>query len=162
MTAYDVAAWSDFAQTVSGGAAALAGLLFVGLSLNLSDVLRHPGVPARAAATLSLTIAILLVTVFLATPGQSPAALGAEIGILGAAMAAGSVWAGRHQGRGRSTGFRVYTLLFLLIPSLLFVVAGVSLALQRGGGLYWMTAGVVAAFLSASANSWVLLVEIKR
>lgn len=162
MTAYDVAAWSDFAQTVSGGAAALAGLLFVGLSLNLSDVLRHPGVPARAAATLSLTIAILLVTVFLATPGQTPAVLGAEIGALGAAMTAGSVWAGRHQGRGRSTVFRVYTLAFLLVPSLLFVVAGVSVAAQSGGGLYWMTAGVVAAFVSASANSWVLLVEIKR
>ncbi|KUI31376.1 hypothetical protein AU196_18855 [Mycobacterium sp. IS-1742] len=162
MTAYDVAAWSDFAQTVSGGAAALAGLLFVGLSLNLDDILRHPGVPARAAATLSLTISILLVTVFLATPGQPPAVLGAEIGGLGAAMAAGSVWAGRHQGGGRSTTFRVYTLLILLVPSVLLVFAGLSLSLQWGGGLYWMTAGVVAAFLAASANSWVLLVEIKR
>jgi modulator of FtsH protease len=41
------------------GAAALAGLLFVGLSLNVAEVLKYPGVPARAAATLGLTIAIL-------------------------------------------------------------------------------------------------------
>jgi hypothetical protein len=60
MTAYEVAAWADFANTVAGGAAALAGLLFVGLSLNLAEVLKYPGVPARAAATLTVTVAILL------------------------------------------------------------------------------------------------------
>ncbi|MBO0676518.1 hypothetical protein JRC04_03465 [Mycolicibacterium sp. S2-37] len=162
MTAYDVAAWSDFAQTVGGGAAALAGLLFVGLSLNLSEVLEHSGVPARAAATLSLTISILLVTVFLATPGQGREVVAAELAGLGLAMVAGSVWAGRHQGRGRPLRFRVYTLMFLLVPSLLLIVAGASLLAQWGGGLYWVTAAVVAGFLSASANSWVLLVEIKR
>jgi hypothetical protein len=52
MTAYDVAEWTDFANTLAGGAAALAGLLFVGLSLDLSEVLKYPGVPARAIATL--------------------------------------------------------------------------------------------------------------
>ena len=61
MSAYDIAAWTDFANTVAGGAAALAGLLFVGLSLNLSEVLEYPGVPSRAAATLGLTVAILLI-----------------------------------------------------------------------------------------------------
>ncbi|MDT5186401.1 MAG: hypothetical protein QOJ20_235 [Mycobacterium sp.] len=45
MTAYDLAAWTDFANTVAGGAAALAGLLFVGLPLNLSEVLKYPGSP---------------------------------------------------------------------------------------------------------------------
>jgi hypothetical protein len=43
MTAYDVSEWADFANTVAGGAAALAGLLFVGLSLNLAEVLKYPG-----------------------------------------------------------------------------------------------------------------------
>jgi hypothetical protein len=60
VNAYDVAAWNDFAQTVGGGAAALAGLLFVGLSMNLTEVLTYPGLPARAAATLGLLIATVL------------------------------------------------------------------------------------------------------
>jgi hypothetical protein len=34
MTACDFAAWTDFANTVADGAAALAGLLFIGRSLN--------------------------------------------------------------------------------------------------------------------------------
>ena len=47
MTPYDVAEWADFANTVAGGAAALAGLMFVGLSMNLTEVLSFPGVAAR-------------------------------------------------------------------------------------------------------------------
>ena len=71
MTAYYVAECTDFANTVAGGAAALARLLFVGLSLNLSDVLKYLGVPARAVATHGLTVAILLTAIFVATPGQA-------------------------------------------------------------------------------------------
>ena len=70
MNAYDTAAWGDFANTVGGGAAALAGLLFVGLSMNLADVLAFPALPARAAATLGLLVAILVTAIFVASPGQ--------------------------------------------------------------------------------------------
>jgi modulator of FtsH protease len=94
-----------------GGAAASAGLLFLGLSLNLSDVLAYPGVPGRAAATLGLTVTILVASTLLVTPGQP---------------------------------------------------VGASLAAGAGGGLYWVTAAVATGFLSATANPWVLLVEIKR
>jgi hypothetical protein len=90
VTGYEVAAWTDFANTVAGGAA-LAGLLFVGLSLNLSDVLSFPGIPARAAATLGLTVAILLTAVVIATPGQDNRVLAAEIGLGGLATAAASI-----------------------------------------------------------------------
>jgi hypothetical protein len=38
----------------------------------------------------------------------------------------------------------------------------VSLWLPRGGGLYSITAAVATGFVSATANAWVLLVEIKR
>ena len=90
-------------DTVAGGAAALAGLLFVGLSLNLSEVLKYPGVPRRAVATAR---------------------------------------ADRRD------------------PSL--IAGAVSLWLPRGGGLYWITAAVATGFVAATANAWVLLVEIKR
>jgi hypothetical protein len=75
MTAYDIAAWSEFASTVADVAAALAGLRFVGLSMNLREVLAYPALPARAAATLGLLIAILLTGIFLVTPGPGPPGL---------------------------------------------------------------------------------------
>lgn len=62
MSAYDLAAWTDFANTVAG-------------------------VPSRAAATLGLTVAILLTAIFVATPGHSRHALSIEMAVLGVATA---------------------------------------------------------------------------
>jgi hypothetical protein len=162
MTAYDVAEWADFANTVAGGAAALAGLLFVGLSLNLADVLKYPGVPARAAVTLGLTIAILLTAIFVATPGQDHRAVAAEIGVVGLLVSVGALVAGLYQREERSRARTMYVTLLPLVPALLLIMGAVSLLLQRGGGLYWVTASVATGFLAATANAWVLLVEIKR
>lgn len=162
MNAYDVAGWADFANTVAGGAAALAGLMFVGLSLNLTEVLNFEGVAARAAATLGLTIAILLVAVFLATPGQDDAVLAAELAGLGAVTASGIAVGTRYQRAGQHRNRALASMLLLFIPGPLLIVAGVSLWCQAGGGLYWVTAAVATGFASASANAWVLLVEIKR
>jgi modulator of FtsH protease len=162
MTAYDVAAWTDFANTVAGGAAALAGLLFVGLSLNLSEVLKYPGVPARAIATLGLTVAILLTAIFVATPGQDHRPLAAEIALIGVATATMVIVGARQQRFGPHPARALSSMLLLLVPTLLLIAAAVSLWLQRGGGLYWVTAAVVTGFVSATANAWVVLVEIKR
>ena len=145
------------------GAAALAGLLFVGLSLNLAEVLKYPGVPARAAVTLGLTIAILLTAIFVATPGQDPRALAAEIGVVGICVAVGAWVSGLYQRDERSRARTMYlSMLLPLVPALLLIAGAVSLWLQRGGGLYWVTASVTTGFVAATANAWVLLVEIKR
>jgi modulator of FtsH protease len=162
MTAYDLAAWTDFANTVAGGAAALAGLLFVGLSMNLAEVLKYPGVPARAAVTLGLTVAILLTAIFVATPGQDPRVLALEIGAVGICVVVGALVAGRHQGEEPSRARALYVMLVPLVPAVLLIAGAVSLWLQRGGGLYWVTAAVTTGFVAATANAWVLLVEIKR
>ena len=162
MTAYDVAAWSEFANTVAGGAAALAGLLFVGLSLNLTEVLAYPGLPGRAAVTLGLTIAILVVAIFVATPGQDHRVLAVEVGLLGLGIAAGAVVSGLYRRDGRSRARTVYVTVVPLVPALLLIAGGFSLWIQRGGGLYWVSAAVATGIVSASANAWVLLVELKR
>jgi hypothetical protein len=155
MTPYDVAAWSDFANTVAGGAAALAGLMFVGLSLNLTEVLNFAGVAARAAATLGVTVAVLLIAVFVATPGQ-------DNRMLAVMTALGVVVGARYQGSGAHRNRALASMLLLFIPGALLIIGAVSLWWQAGGGLYWVTAAVAMAFVSASANAWVLLVEIKR
>src|SRR6266704_2360240 len=58
---------------------ALTGLLFVAVSINLKQILELPTLPTRAAETLSIMIGRLLLSVFMLVPGQSDAALGAEI-----------------------------------------------------------------------------------
>jgi modulator of FtsH protease len=41
-------------------------------------------------------------------------------------------------------------------------LTGVLLVAEVGGGLYWWPAAIVAAYLGAIINAWVLLVEILR
>jgi hypothetical protein len=49
---------------------------------------------------------------------------------------------------------------FTLTASL--VVAGITLAAGRGGGLFWLPVAFVLAIFVAAVNAWVLLVEVLR
>jgi hypothetical protein len=49
-----------------------------------------------------------------------------------------------------------------LAASVPVVIAGLALLGALPGGLYWFVAGVMPATLVATANAWVLLVEVVR
>jgi hypothetical protein len=50
----DPATWAAFFTAVTGAAAALVGLLFVAVSINLDKILKNAMLPARAAETLAV------------------------------------------------------------------------------------------------------------
>lgn len=160
MTAYDAAEWSDLFVACAGAAAALAGLLFVAVSINVERILAFPELPGRALETVILLVSVLVVSVFGLAPGQSHRALGIEVLIVGAVATcavAGIII--RHPGERA----RLVSRLVTVSPgTVLFVVGGISLIAESGGGLHWVLAAIVGAFLGAAANAWVLLVEILR
>ena len=54
MRGYDLAAWEPFFSAIIAAAAALTGLLFVAVSINLDRILKGARfLPARAAETLA-------------------------------------------------------------------------------------------------------------
>jgi predicted anti-sigma-YlaC factor YlaD len=66
-------------------------------------------------------------------------------------------------GRSRRTaGARLRHWLLVGLGTVLVVLGAVSLFAEAGGGLYWVTAGIVLATTGGVANAWVLLVEILR
>src|ERR1700744_2659736 len=75
--------WANFFVTTGGAAAALTGLIFVGVSISLSRILSLPKLPARAAQALMLLLTVLLISVLNLVPGQSPQILGTEMVFLG-------------------------------------------------------------------------------
>lgn len=162
--AYDPAEWSDLFVAVAGASAALAGLLFVAVSINLERILQFPGLPERALETLAMLLGVLLVSIVGLMPGQSHVALGAEV--LGVALALAAFiarlpvsYTGPSEAPRRWSYSRWGLRLVATVP---FLVGGVSLLAEGGGGLYWVAAGIVFAILAAVANAWVLLVEILR
>src|SRR5690242_16811419 len=79
MTAYDASAWTDLFVASAGASAALTGLLFVAVSINLDRILSLEGAADRALATLLLLLLAVVVSLVGLIPGQSAGALGAEV-----------------------------------------------------------------------------------
>ncbi|THG32520.1 hypothetical protein E6C70_12235 [Glaciibacter flavus] len=163
MTAYEPDAWHDFLIMTGGASAALAGLLFVAVSLNLEQILKFTALPSLAAASISMLLAVVLACCFGLVPGQPAVALGIELLVLGSSTASLLfVLVSRSLSRLEQLGWRVSRLLMTAVSTIPMVVAGVSLMAGDGGGLYWLLVGVVASVTTATYNAWVLLIEIRR
>jgi hypothetical protein len=165
MHAYSTADWGDFFLAEAGASAALAGLLFVAISINLDRILKGRGLPGRAAEAIVVLVAVLVVSTLVLVPGQSRTALGTEL--LVAALLAWLILVVIHLRAvrdrvGPSPGALAGRIVLAQVAPLSFLVAAVSLLLRAGGGLYWLVPGVVVCLVVAVADAWVLLVEILR
>ena len=164
MAAYDPELWSDFFVASAGASAALAGLVFVAVSINVERILQYEGLPERALQTVLLLVSVLVASIIGLIPGQSATAAGIEL--LAVALVFGGVIWSRGAGDtdpAAAPGALSRSRLFVIaVGTLPFVVGGAAVMLEAGGGLYWIAAGIVFATCGAVANAWVLLIEILR
>jgi hypothetical protein len=164
MTAYDASEWTDFFVAGAGASAALTGLVFVAVSINVDRILRLQGLPDRALATVLLLLSVVLVSLIGLIPGQSRTGLAGELLGVGLVFSVITLALTRRSTAGRG-GHRLNTVFLWLLVGLgtvPVVLGAVSLFAEAGGGLYWVAAGIVLATTGAVANAWVLLVEILR
>jgi hypothetical protein len=164
MMSYQPGSWHDLFMASAGAAAALTGLIFVAVSINLAQILADRRLPIRAAETLGVLLGLLFLSVFVLVPGQSHAVLGAEIGGLGLVMAATLVPKRLRVPR-EADEPRVWSLVPLLVilgSTVPLLVAGISVVAAAGGGLYWLVPELIMGYAGAIINGWILLVEIQR
>lgn len=164
MTAYDPSEWSDLFVATAGASAALAGLLFVAVSINLDRILKFEGLPERALETLVLLVVVVIVSVIGLIPGQSHVALGLELFAVALVTGWGIVRLPTHYaGPDRPPPIWAITRWGVRLAALLpLLIGALAVLAETGGGLYWIAAAIVFAILGAVANAWVLLVEILR
>jgi hypothetical protein len=164
MTSLDPSAWHDFFVGSMGASAALTGLLFVAISINLEQILKFPNLPGRAAGSLGVLVSVLIVACCGLVPGQHLVALGIEVAVAGGAVMFQAFWITLRSGvpDGDRSSWRIERTLTLLLPGALFFAGGLSLMAGGGGGLYWVFAATVLAFIVSAINAWVLLVEVLR
>ena len=62
--------WESFFVAQVGASAAVAGLVFVGVSINLDKILKYAGLPGRAQEALIVLMLVLVVSSLMLVPGQ--------------------------------------------------------------------------------------------
>lgn len=165
MRSYDPAVWQPFFTAIIAAAAALTGLLFVAVSINLDKIVSgHKFLPARAAETLAILLLVMIISALVLIP-QSTRLMGAEILVLALLMLPATLVSQLNYRRKMPDDpvtwliSRMTATALALIPCL---VAGISLAAHGGGGFYWLAATTLLGIVAAVYSAWVLLVEIVR
>jgi hypothetical protein len=165
MNASTLTGWENFFLASAGAAAALAGLLFVALSINLTRILAIPGLASRAGETFVPLTIILILSLQALVPGRGIRIFSAELIGLGGTAWVFASWIEVNAIRSHHYIKPWHLLLRIGInqPATLFVlIAGLSVILGLPGGLYWLVPSVCLSFVGAMLNAWILLVEILR
>jgi modulator of FtsH protease len=87
VSGYLASPWSDFSVAVVGSAAALTGLLFVAVSINIEQILAIGPLAGRALSTMIHFVVPLVVGILILVPGQSVTAL--SLKLIGTGVLAG-------------------------------------------------------------------------
>lgn len=153
--------WRDFGVTVAGLAGALTGLLFVAVSLKSEALARSRSLSFRAAQTLVLFMTAAIAAILLVAP-QPGSALGAELLAVAAVSGIALLVFDRRAGHDQDSGVARYIERASpnLITAVLVALAGLTLLLTAGGGLYWMIPATLASLVGGVINAWLFLVKV--
>jgi modulator of FtsH protease len=162
LSAYDAGAWHDFFVTAGTGAAALTGLLFVALSIQLDRILGHQEHRFRARGNFfGLTLVMVMALVVL-MPSLNGRWLGIGLILPNLTAAAVNSW---HI-RGILPTFFSGSIVFPLRVALSYVLicmgvtGGISEMVGSGGGLVWPAIESIGMLLIALLGAWSLLVGV--
>ena len=137
--------------------------MVVAVSINIERILAYRGLPERGLVTLLLLLGVLVVSLFGLGPGLSRTSLGVELLIEGVVITAVVTIMTLRSRPPPGEESHLFSALFIAaIGTLPFIVAGVSVLAESGGGLSWVLTGFISAIVGAMLNAWVLLVEILR
>jgi 4-hydroxybenzoate polyprenyltransferase len=159
--AYLPGMWRDFGVTVAGLAGALTGLLFVAVSIKSETLARSRSLSSRAAQTLVLFMTAAIAAILLVAPQPGPA-LGAELLALAAVSGIALLVFDRRAGHDQDSGVARYIERASpnMVTSVLVALAGLTLLLTAGGGLYWMIPATLASLVGGVINAWLFLIKV--
>lgn len=168
-SAYFVEAWHELFIASAGAAAALSGLLFVAVSINLGAILAEEErigstyLTGRALESLVALLIVLAISIVGLDPAISRVGFAAFLFLcagLSAISPVRAVTAYRNSGV-KPVAFDLRLALALLLVAA-YAVAAATLLAQGGGGLHWLPLGFIVGIGIAASNAWILLVEVLR
>jgi len=163
-----VEGWHDFYHVIGDASAALMGLLFVSLSLNVRAITRKANAELRLLAVQSFIsyIAALMFAVIFMIPNQGPMGLGLPmlgIDLIVLYTTLLRLFEARHN-RPHTWARGDFTIRFA-VPVVCFIavlIIAISVLMGKTAGLYWFVPVVIILFWVASINAWELLLRLGK
>jgi modulator of FtsH protease len=157
--------WNTFFSAMTGAAATLTGLIFVGVSINLNKILSIPSLPDRGLESLILLLNILIVSAHSLVPAQSMQAVGIKFICIGGITWLILLYLDIRIWRNTPKQYKRHSrqnIVFSQLAILPYIFSGIMVLCEGAAGIYWIIPGITISFIKAIVDAWVLLVEIHR
>jgi hypothetical protein len=157
--------WANYFLATCGASAALTGLIFVAVSINLQRILSITNLPTRALGSLILLVNIMIISSLCLIPKQTIICLGIEILAIDGTVWCGLIYMNIQFYKSVPAEYKPHYfrhLFFMLISMLPFLVAGAGMCFSNNHYLFWLIPGITISIIKSLLDAWVLLVEINR
>lgn len=158
-------AWHDFYLMAGGASAALLGLLFVALTLQIRSITarEHPELRATAELILGDYVLILVLSFVALLPRQTDVSLGVAlvfVGLYGVVRTAYQILYVRRGGKGLGPQFRLLTVSTPAIASGALLIIGLLVASGREDLISVLALIVIVLAVVGTRGAWDLLIEL--
>ena len=158
-----VEAWGEYNVAMAGASAALAGLVIVAASVNISQIIQARALTARLAGA----IATLVLTLVVSAVGLIPVI---DLRVYGLVILVSTTAAGVFQMNAarRIMGDRpalrsaLGKISLVFLPIIAYLAAAIAMLTGHDGGLLFTAVGSLVAMVIAILVSWIALVEVLR
>lgn len=156
--------WHDFFLMVGGGAAALTGLVFVAMTLNLGEIVKEITHKHRAINTLTGFTAIVVICALALMGSQNYQTLGIEwliVSSIAACIYIYGITKARMRGRSRFA-LSLPRLLFGAALYIVEILGTIVLTFGYSAGLYVAAIAMVVLLAFTITGAWLLLVGVEE
>lgn len=161
---FNLGQWHDFFVMVGGGAAALTGLVFVAMTLNLASITQDATHRYRAIGTLAGFVAIFAICALALMGGQGHQAVGIEwlVVATGAAVIYVHGYVQAMRSGGSSAGLGASRLVTGTACYVAEIAGAILLTAGQVAGPYVASVAMVAYLAFSVSGAWLLIIGVYR
>jgi hypothetical protein len=163
-SSYQPESWHDLYIMLGGSSAALIGLLFVGATLHIREIVKNPMFKIRVQYSTLILIGTLIQAAAILTP-QPARILGVELlalNLWGLSFPLTPTYTAMMKPAAKRGGYSIYRGVFFISGFVLGVAGSIVMIAGAEWGLYLVTVCYVSSLIATVWNAWAITLGIAR